>query len=259
MWQPDGAGWRARIGVLTPHIDTVPESEFQAMAPPGVSIHAARVPLGIVGDDGKIVPQLGPDVARSFSQPPDVDDAAALLAAAPLHVIVYAFTSSSYLLGAEGDAALKARLQKSTHPVPVVIATAAACTALRAVRARSIAIIHPPWFTPDLDRSGAAYFEHQGFEVVHHGPAPLRSDYGDIHPEKIHDWARRNVPASAEAMFIGGSGFRSIGAIDALEGDLGRPVLTANQAVFWHALRLAGVEASVSGYGQLFEHRLAAA
>ena len=54
MWQPDGAGWRARIGVLTPHLDPVPESEFQAMAPPGVSIHAARVPLGVIGPDGEV-------------------------------------------------------------------------------------------------------------------------------------------------------------------------------------------------------------
>ena len=162
MWQSDGAGWRARIGVLTPHMDTVPESEFQAMAPAGVSIHAARVPLGMVGDNGKVIAQLGPDVARAFSEPPHVDAATALLAAAPLHAIVYAFTSSSYLLGADGDAALKARLQEVTHPIPVVITTPAACIALRAVRARRIAIMHPPWFTVDLDRSGTVYFEHQG-------------------------------------------------------------------------------------------------
>ncbi len=52
MWRPDGAGSSARIGVLTPHMDGVPESEFNAMAPSGVSIHTARVPLGIVGPDG---------------------------------------------------------------------------------------------------------------------------------------------------------------------------------------------------------------
>jgi hypothetical protein len=42
-WQSDGAGALARIGVLTPHFDPVPESELWAMAPPGVSIHASRV------------------------------------------------------------------------------------------------------------------------------------------------------------------------------------------------------------------------
>ena len=41
MWQPDG--WaRTRIGILTPHTDVWPEAEFGAMAPDGISIHAAR-------------------------------------------------------------------------------------------------------------------------------------------------------------------------------------------------------------------------
>ena len=55
-----------------------------------------------------------------------------------------------------------------------------------------------------------------------------------------------------EGVFIGGNGFRAIGVIAALEEDLGRPVLTANQVAFWYALRLAGVGAEVDDYGQVF-------
>jgi maleate isomerase len=69
-------------------------------------------------------------------------------------------------------------------------------------------------------------------------------------------WVRQHVPASAEAVFIGGNGFRSIDAIATLEKDLGRPVLTANQALFWHALQIAAVDAPVAGYGMLFDHPL---
>jgi maleate isomerase len=42
------------------------------------------------------------------------------------------------------------------------------------------------------------------------------------------------------------------GVIAALEGNLGRPVLTGNQVAFWYALRLAGVGAEVDDYGQVF-------
>lgn len=35
MWQPDGGG-QTRIGVLTPHADIVPQSEFSALAPAGI-------------------------------------------------------------------------------------------------------------------------------------------------------------------------------------------------------------------------------
>jgi maleate cis-trans isomerase len=59
-------------------------------------------------------------------------------------------------------------------------------------------------------------------------------------------------PREAEAVLFSGNGFRAIGAIAALEADLGRPVLRANQVAFWYALRQAGVHAPVNGYGRLF-------
>ncbi|MBI3062236.1 MAG: hypothetical protein HYY83_09720, partial [Deltaproteobacteria bacterium] len=49
------------------------------------------------------------------------DVAAELLAEAPLNVIVYAFTSSSYVLGPDGDAALKTRLEGRTRGIPVLL------------------------------------------------------------------------------------------------------------------------------------------
>ncbi len=256
MWQPDGSGWRARIGVLTPHFDPVPESELQGMAPHGVSIHAARVPLGMIGPRGAISPTVGPDTALAFAAPPLIDDAAELLAAAPLHAIVYGFTSSSYLLGAAADAALRGRLEQRTRGIPLVIPSLAAIAALRALAVRRLALIHPPWFGAELDRSGAEYFRSQGFEVVHHGPAPLRCDFGEIDPAQLYDWARAHVPASAEAIFLAGNGMRAVGTIQALEEDLGRPVLTANQVAFWQALRLAGARVQMVGYGRLLAHEL---
>ena len=258
MWRRDGAAYRARIGVLTPHLDPVPESEFQAMAPEGVSIHAARVPLGMIGPGGEIVAHVDADIARAFSEPPALDDAAALLSAVQPKAVVYAFTSSSYILGAEADARLKARLEARVGGIPVVIQTAALTAALRALPARRLALIHPPWFSPELDALGAAYFRSCGFDVVHSAPAALRSDFGEIRPRQIFDWAMSHVPDRAEAVVIGGSGFRAIGAIEALEEALERPVLSANQAAFWRALRAAGVKNGVSHYGRIFGHDLPA-
>ena len=79
-WQPDGLGYRARIGLLTPNDDAVPESELWMMAPAGVSVHVARVLL------------VNP---RTFADPPHPDDATALLAALPMHAIVFGFTKDS--------------------------------------------------------------------------------------------------------------------------------------------------------------------
>lgn len=250
MWQPDGWGSRARIGVLTPHNDIVPEGEFRAMAPDGVSIHAARVPLG--WRSGTEPAPIGFDVVRAFAEPPHVDEAAELLAAAPLSVIAYAFTSSSYALGPDGDAALKDRLEKRTRGIPVVVTGPSAVLALRVLKARRLALIHPPWFQAELDRLGADYFRNEGFEVLHAAAAALPGGQVGVQPEQVYEWVRTHVPGATEAVFIGGNGLRAIGAIQALEQALGCPVLTANQVLFWHALRLARADVVVGNYGQIF-------
>ena len=55
---------------------------------------------------------------------------------------------------------------------------------------------------------------------------------------------------------IGGNGFRAVGVIEALEADLDRPVLTANQVLLWAALVAAGADpAVVDGYGRVFTTR----
>jgi len=133
--KPDGSGWRARIGVLTPDDDTVPESEFWTMAPAGVSVHAARVPFVDL---------------QTYSDPPGPDNAVEQLAKLPLHSIVFAFTTTSYLLGTKGEQALKARLEKRSKGIPVLLPTTAAAEAFRALGVKRIALFHPPWFTDDV-------------------------------------------------------------------------------------------------------------
>ena len=250
-WQPDG--WaRTRIGVLTPHADVGPEAEFGAMAPDGISIHAARVHFGAYKPDGTMGLIMADDPARALADPPLVDDAAELLAAAPLHAIAYAFTSSSYLRGAADDIKLKERLETRTRGIPVTITCAAAVTALIALGAKKLALFNPPWFSAETDQLGARYFQNGGFEVVHNGPAGLPSDQQAIEPSQLYEWVRTHTPREAEAVFIGGNGFRAVGIIKALEEALGRPVLTANQVAFWHALRLSGTRAPIVDYGRIF-------
>jgi maleate isomerase len=241
-----------------PHFDIGPEAEFGAMAPDGVTIHSARVRLDLVMPGAPTDPRIALTLVRGFAEPPAIDDAAELLAAAPLHSIAYGFFSSSYVLGVDGDRALQARLETRTRGIPVVIPGLAAVRALRALRVRRLALVDPPWFSPELNRMGAEYFRSQQLEIVYAAPAELPSGQHDQHPGRLYEWVRTQVPAGAEAVLTGGNGFRAVGVIEALEEDLGRPVLTANQVAFWNALRYAGLRASVAHYGRIFVEPLPA-
>src|SRR5258708_20570307 len=93
--------------------------------------------------------------------------------------------------------------------------------------------------------------QSQGLGVVKTGPAGLPSDQQAIQPSQLYEWVRTHTPRSAEAVFIGGNGLPAIGIIKALEEDLSRPVLTANQVAFWHALRLSDTRSPLLGYAPI--------
>lgn len=236
-WLPDGVGSLARIGVLTPEFDPVPESELWAMAPKGVSIHAARVARkGVL----------------AFSDAPNIDEATESLAALAPRAIVYAYTTSSYILGAQADEQMKQRLQKRAGGVSVVLTCQAATAALHTLGIQRVGLVHPPWFSEDANAKGADYFRSQGFDVVYCSRiAPART-FSEVSPEEVYHWASSNIPREAQGVFIGGNGLRSIGAVRALENTLRRPVLTANQVAFWEALRQVGVTSKVRQYGKVF-------
>lgn len=252
--RPDGWGWRARIGAIIPHADVVPESELSAMKPEGVSIHIARVPLTVRGATGDLDEPVAFAAIREFGASPKLEEAAEMLAGAPLSVIAYAFTSTSYLGTADDEAKLRARLEARTNGIPVVMTCAAAAAALGVLRARRLVFVNPPWFPPEVTTRGADYFRSHGIDVVQSLSVDLPGGQRDMNPARVHEWLRAQVKPGADAVFIGGNGFRAIGLIEALEEDLRVPVLTANQIVLWHALRAVGVRAKVTGYGRIFDH-----
>ena len=116
MWQSDG--WaQTRIGVLTPELDVCPEAEFRTLAGTAISIHAARVRQKTYDPRESSQRTIASDRVRAFADPPLVDEAAASLAAAPLHAIAYCFTSSSYLRGAADDVSLGWRRVRAAFPL----------------------------------------------------------------------------------------------------------------------------------------------
>jgi maleate isomerase len=253
-WRRDGWDAVARIGVLTPHADVGPESELQAMAPDDVVIHAARARFGAMAAGGAMDPTIALAPVRAFANPPHVDEAVELLAAAPVSAIGYGFTSSAYVIGADGEASMVSRLEEHASGVPVVASTAASVQALHALGAERLALIQPPWFDAELTQLAAAYFSTQGFDVRFCASAELPSDQRAIKPKDLHRWVTAQVPDDADAICIGGNGFRAVGAIEAIERDLDRPVVTANQGLLWGLLASVQHSTRPDGYGQLFSH-----
>jgi maleate isomerase len=259
MTENDNWGWRARIGLFIVGNEAVPEAEWWAMAPPGVSVHAARVtaasPWATWRVNGTEV-DLADDMVQGCKQ----------FAAMRLSAVVLAHTTSSVVGGKGWDDAVVASL--SAALAPGVIASTNGLDTLAALRASGVKrpfMVLPPWFPDSAVKAAIVYYTQRGFEPVGH----LRFDPGrkwrDLPPgdlyghgmgfdqevEPLYAQIRAACPAEADGVLIGGTGFRCVAILEMLEQDLKRPVISANQASLWHCLRRAGVNSPVPGYGSL--------
>ena len=241
-----------RVGVLTPHEVPGPEVEFAAMAPGRLAMRVVRTTgAADAGDSGGPV---SPAALRTLITAPFLDRAAEQLLMDAVDVVGHASTTTAYAIGFNAEMAMVSRLSRLTGR-PVAATCASAVRALRVLQVERMALIGAPWFAPEFNELGAVYFANQGFDVVSSVSANLSQDPRAIEPAAVCEWASRYAAAAAQAIFIGGNGFRAAGAIEALETAIGRPVLTSNQVLLWQLLAEADDTFEINGYGQLFAHK----
>ena len=235
-------GWRARLGFLVPPGNPTVEPELIAMTPPGVSVHFSRlVARGPAGT------HHGQE-ERNRSQIEHIDESASLLAMVKPNVIVLAHTATSYTLGRSAEAALLQRLQ-TQYALPFVTAFGSVAAALGELGVERVALGTP--YSEEITLKGKAHLEEHGFDVVSHGRLENVTNIYEQTAERAYRLGREVDTPEAQAVFLSGTGMPTIQILEALEQDLGKPALSANSAMMWHALRLAGVRHPISGYGRL--------
>ena len=237
----DYYGWRARIGLIYPSSSTVMEPELYAMAPEGVSIHTARQDIGAIDVEG----------LTRWTGEATVETCTRQLATASLHSIVLGGTSASFMEGRVWDDDLRRRMTAVSGGIPVTTASTASATALHALGAKRVTFVTA--YIDEVNRRGQAFLGEHGFEVLNADGMGITVDpeISAVPGEAVYDFARCHAVAGADALFISCTGLRTVGFIAELEEDLGMPVVTSNQASFWHALRLAGCKARIDGFGRL--------
>jgi maleate isomerase len=244
-WTPEfdaGRHWRGHLGFVLISNEAVIEDDLKMMAPPGVGIHFTRaaMPNECTVDS---LASMEAGLAEAASN---------LLPGRHVEVVCYACTSGSVVIGEERVAEeLKrgAPDSKTTSLVTGVIA------GLRAMEARRIVIATP--YLDEINALEADYFVARGFDVLDIQGLQLTydTDMNRVTPAFLADFAEAIDRPDAEAVFISCGGIRGIEAIEETERRVGKPVITSNQAMFWHCLRLAGIDDRIEGYGRLFrEH-----
>lgn len=238
----DPFGWIARVGLITPSTNTVTAPEWHLMAPPGISIQVARATLF-----GATSQESYEAMAQSAAR------AAIDLATAEVDVISFCCTSGTFVCNRREIEGAIAR----NGGCPANSASSAVIEALRALGVRHVALATP--YVDFVHRAELELLREEGFEVVAHSNLGLgrtqaeRRAMNRIPHEAVEKMAEGVDHADADAIFLSCAALAAAGRIGRMEKRFGKPVISTNQATFWHTLRLAGYRAPLAGFGRLME------
>nr|WP_280517795.1 hypothetical protein [Falsirhodobacter halotolerans] len=212
------------------------------MSAPGVSTHTARIRL----------PKVTVEGIEEMMNAPELETAARHAAAAPIDVLCFGGTSASFLHGTAYDKALIRKIEGWTPGPKVTTASTATLAALAQVGAGKVALATP--YVGAIHDRAIRFLTENGHEVVKGAHLDITDDHAlaEVSIEQVYDHVLSVDHPDATAIFISCTNFRSVAGIAALEKELGKPVISAIQASFWHCLHLAGAKGAKPGYGRLF-------
>ena len=237
-------GWRARIGVIVPLTNTVNEAEFNRLAPAGVSFHFTRSPI-----------HSDPAADGYVALMRDLDQAVGILAACKTDLVAYGCTAGSMACPAD---LLIAKMEEVAG-VGAVSTAGAILAALAALGVRRVGLATP--YVAATNAHQIRFLAEHGIEVVAEAGLGLNTSLEGVQkmsrvpPSEVFAHAKSVDRADAEAILICCTDFNSLDVIKALERELGKPVVSSNVCSLWAALRAAGIDDRIEGYGTLLaEH-----
>jgi maleate isomerase len=229
---------QARIGLIIPSGNRLTEPQFNQYAPPGTGIYVTR--LRMTGQWRKPPSEL----KRS------VTEAAEALSDTKPDMIVFHCTANSMENGLVHEAALVETIQ-SASGCPTITTAQAIREAFAQCGIKKLVLISP--YVKQTNEHEVQYLSEAGFTVVHELGLGLESDgYSAVTPQEWITIVKENTRPDADGYFLSCTNTRMIEAIEDLERDLGKPVVSSNQATLWACLRRLGISYANKKLGRLF-------
>jgi maleate isomerase len=233
-----GIGPLGKIGFISLANGTTSEFEVAAMLPEGMVLYISRTPSDNVVNLTNLKAIETGLIATTKLILPD----------GKLDVMIYGCTSGTVALGED---VVEARIRAVRPNIKVTTPITGCLAAFRALRKKKVVLLTP--YIAEVTSAVRDYMNGRGLEVLDAANfnVSLNSDMVRITPEAVAEAAIALDRPDAEAIFISCTALRTSTIIERIERATGKPCVTSNQALAWHAMRLAGYAATMPGLGRL--------
>jgi maleate isomerase len=214
------------------------EPEFYRALPRDVTLHTARL----------FLTRISPDSILKMVE--DLETQAKLLASADVDVIVLGATAPSFLKGLGYDRELIGKIEAATGKRATTTSTALV-QAIRHIGARRVVLGSA--YDDKVNGIAKSFLEASGIEVVDVKGLSLVDNLvvGRLGSETAYDLALKLDHAHADAIVLSCTNWQTMDALERIERETGKPVISTSQASVWAALRMIGYGQPVTGYGKL--------
>lgn len=230
-----------RIGMIVPSSNTCLEPVTYRLlgGRRDVTVHFARLPVTRIGLDAEAGSQFDADAMVA---------AATQLADAKVDVVLWNGTAGSWL-GIGHDTALAKRLTEATG-VPASTSTLAMLEACRVYGVTRLGLATP--YLAEINDRIVDVYGAEGIEIVAESHLGIGDNeaFASVPATDVADQVRK-VATDAHACAVLCTNVHGAELAPELEPELGIPLLDSVSVTLWHALRLAGVRAPVTGFGTL--------
>jgi len=243
-----GIGFTAHIGmVITSNDQTLPYEARNLLNIPGVALYESKL-LSTRPRDG----ELNFEALSRLAEPIVAAVRQINTMRAP-DVVAVGCTSGAMAIG---PAVLRDKIRtvypeaKTTDPFTGLIQS------LRTLGAKRICFISP--YPPAVSDRMTEALRTEGYEIplvgaFHKEGENIGADAPFIRPESIIKAAvQMGRAANVDVVLLACTQLRVAEYIEEIETLIGKPVITSNQAMCWHALRLIGYDRPIAAAGRLF-------
>ncbi|MGA4962551.1 maleate cis-trans isomerase family protein [Streptomyces pseudogriseolus] len=199
-----------------------------------------------VGEDAHRV-----DALRQMGTPERLAAGLEQLRLSGAEAVVWACTSGSFAHGWEGAHEQVRGLARAAG-MPASSTSFGFVHALREIEVRRVAV--GATYPDDVAGLFAGFLRAGGAEVtgVRGAGIVTAAEVGAWGEREVFALARSADTPDAEALLLPGTALHTVAHLPALEKELGKPVLTANQVTAWEALRLTDRRVNAPQLGALF-------
>jgi len=228
----------ASIGLIIPSSNRLTEPQFNAYAPEGVGIHITR--LRMTGKFRKPLNELKRPLTEAAEALSDVKPG----------VIVFHCTANSMEAGLAHEKAIVEIVEQASG-CPTITTAQALTQAFQHFGIKKLVLISP--YVKATNQLEVNYLNETGYTVVRELGLGLETHaYSSVTSEEWKKIVKENTQSDADGYFLSCTNTRMIEAIEDLERDLDKPVISSNQATLWACLRQLGIKHSDKKLGRLF-------